>query len=124
MGGILGKHLALLLPRRYRAVRLGLLGDVARSVVAEPFDGPRQAIDLAEARLDGRDHEIAHIFPFYALSRGDPGDRFAVAAVEGEGDRTFSPLSQASSKPSEHQRRFEYETAILPSWRRASAPPA
>ena len=32
--------------------------------------------------------------------------------------------AQASSKPSEHQRKFELATAIVPSWRRWPTPPA
>jgi hypothetical protein len=38
--------------------------------------------------------------------------------------RTFSPLSQPISNPSEHQRRLDCSTATRPTCQRASAPPA
>jgi hypothetical protein len=37
--------------------------------------------------------------------------------------RTRAPSSQATSKPSEHQRTLRVSTATLPSWRRSAPSP-
>ncbi len=100
-----------------------LLGGVAAAVICQPFDGGRQAVHAAEAVLDGGGHEIAHVLGGYASSGGNKAHRLAIAAVEREGTRTFSPLSQPISNPSEHQRVLRVSTATRPSWRRSSALP-
>ena len=60
--------------------------DEAGAVIGQPFDGLRQAVDLAEAVLDGGDHQVADIFALDALGGGDMAHGFTIAAVEREGD--------------------------------------
>ncbi len=63
-----------------------ILGSVAAAVISQPFDGVGQLVHLAEAMLDGGNHEVAHVLGGDAAGSGYISHRLPVAAVEGEGD--------------------------------------
>lgn len=60
--------------------------DEAGAVIGQPFDGLRQAVDPAEAVLDGSDHEVADILALDAFGGGDMAHGLPVAAIERKGD--------------------------------------
>src|SRR3974377_794376 len=64
----------------------GIASDVAAAIVGQPFDRDRQAIDLAEAMLDSRHHQVAHIVAGDATRGGQEAHGLAIAAVECEGN--------------------------------------
>src|SRR6516165_2669287 len=51
-----------------------LAGEVTAAIVGQPLDGERQAIDRAEAMLDGSEHQITNVLAA------------DVTAIEREGD--------------------------------------
>jgi hypothetical protein len=63
-----------------------IASDVAATVVGQPFDDNRQAIDPAEALLDGRHHQVSHVVTRDAACGGEEAHGFPVTAVECEGD--------------------------------------
>ena len=60
--------------------------DVARAVVAEPFNLLRCSHDVGEAVLDGSQHHVAHHIATVAAGRRRPTHRFTVAAIQRERD--------------------------------------
>ena len=64
----------------------GLSSGVAASVVGQPLDRARQMVDPPKAMLDGRDHEVAHVFARDPAGRGHKAHGFPIAAVEGKGN--------------------------------------
>jgi hypothetical protein len=55
-----------------------------------------QAVDLGEARFNGRDHKVSNIFAFDSFGGRDIGHRLAGAAVESEGDADFLAIASGS----------------------------
>ena len=47
-----------------------LAGEVTGAIVGQPLDGDRQAIDRAEAMLDGSEHQITNVFAADAARGG------------------------------------------------------
>src|SRR3954447_12552323 len=77
-------------------------------------------VDRPEAALDPLDHQVANIGAVDAAGGANSGDRLAVAAVGGEGARTFSPCrsrSRTHPRQSEHQRVSGRATATRLPWR-------
>jgi hypothetical protein len=50
------------------------------------FDRRLRLIGQPEAALDAVDYEVAHVAAIEPAGGRHPGDRFAIAAIEGEGD--------------------------------------
>src|SRR5262249_9715395 len=48
-----------------------LAGEVTAAIVGQPLDGDRQAIDRAEAMLDGSEHQITNILAADAAGGGE-----------------------------------------------------
>jgi hypothetical protein len=69
-------------------------------------------IELAEALLNSRHHEVAHVLALDPFGSGDWPVASRSQQSRAKATRTFSALSQVISKPSEHQRRFDFATAI------------
>jgi hypothetical protein len=86
-----------------------LVGEVTAAIVGQPLDGDRQAIDRAEAMLDGSEHQITNVLAADAAGGGEETPRSQQSSAKAT--RTRSPLSQPISKPSEHQRRLR--SAVL-----------
>src|SRR5262249_61763675 len=61
-----------------------LAGEVTAAIVGQPLDGDRQAIDRAEAMLDGSEHQITNVLAGDAAS-GEETHGLAITAVEREG---------------------------------------
>src|SRR5262245_35692836 len=57
-------------------------GEVGAAVVGQPFNGDWQAIDPAEAMLNGRHHQVAHVFAADAGHGGEKAHGLTVAAIE------------------------------------------
>ena len=63
-----------------------LAGEVTAAIVGQPLDGDRQAIDRAEAMLDGSEHQITNVLAADAAGGGEEAHGLAVTAIEREGD--------------------------------------
>src|SRR5262249_61338099 len=63
-----------------------LAGEVTAAIVGQPLDGDRQAIDRAEAMLDGSEHRITNVLAADAAGGGEETHGLAITAVEREGD--------------------------------------
>src|SRR5215470_4975184 len=88
-----------------------------------PLDCIRQAVHHPEAPLDALNHQVADIGavdpPLVATQEiASRSQQSSVKAM-----RTFPPLSQPISNPSEHHRVSGRSTATRPSWQRSSLLP-
>src|SRR5262249_52118209 len=63
-----------------------LAGEVTAAIVGQPLDGDRQAIDRAEAMLDGSEHQITNVLAADAAGGGEDTHGLAITAVEREGE--------------------------------------
>ena len=63
-----------------------LVGDVTAAIIGQPLDGDRQAIDQAEAMLDGSDHQITNVLAADAARGSEEAHGLAITAIEREGD--------------------------------------
>ena len=63
----------------------GIASDVATALVRQPLDVDWQAIDPAEAILDGCHHQVAHIVASDASRRGQEPRGLLITAVERKG---------------------------------------
>jgi hypothetical protein len=63
-----------------------LAGEVTAAIVGQSLDGDRQAIDRAEAMLDGSEHQITNVLAADAAGGGEETHGLAMTAVEREGD--------------------------------------
>src|SRR4029453_4595496 len=63
-----------------------LAGEVTAAIVGQPLDGERQAIDRAEAMLDGSEHQITNVIAADTAGGGEETHRLAITAIEREGD--------------------------------------
>src|SRR5262249_61155094 len=79
-----------------------LAGEVTAAIVGQPLDGDRQAIDRAEAMLDGSEHQITNILAADAAGGGEETHGLAITAIEREGDpaRVHRCRSQSQSRRS------------------------
>src|SRR5205807_511945 len=58
-----------------------LAGEVTTAIVGQPLDGDRQAIDRAEAMLDGSEHQITNILAADAAGGGEEAHGLAITAI-------------------------------------------
>src|SRR5205807_5847228 len=63
-----------------------LAREVTAAIVGQPLNGDRQAIDRAEAMLDGSEHQITNVLAADAAGGGEEAHGLAVTAIEREGD--------------------------------------
>jgi hypothetical protein len=63
-----------------------LAGEVTAAIVGQPLDGDRQAIDRAEAMLDGSEHQITNVLAAAAARGGEETHGLAITTIEREGD--------------------------------------
>src|SRR5262249_42655561 len=63
-----------------------LAGEVTAAIVGQPLDGARQAIDHAEAMLNGSEHQITNVLAADAACGGEEAHGLAITAIEREGD--------------------------------------
>src|SRR5262249_58748286 len=63
-----------------------LAGQVTAAIVGQPLDGDRQAIDRAEAMLDGSEHQITNVLAGDAAGSGEETHGLPIPAVQREGD--------------------------------------
>src|ERR1051325_6766946 len=96
----------------------GVPGGVGRAVVRQPLNRLRQFVDKPEAALDALDHQVADIGAVDAAAGSrPPGDRLAVAAVEGEGDAHLLAVVAADLEPvraPSHIGAVDRDPAIVP----------
>jgi hypothetical protein len=59
-----------------------LAGEVTAAIVGQPLDGDRQAIDLAEAMLDGSEHQITNVLAADAARGGQETHGLAITDPE------------------------------------------
>src|SRR5262249_61456471 len=60
-----------------------LAGEVTAAIVGQPLDGDRQAIDRAEAMLDGSEHQITNILAADAAAGAEETHGLAITAKIG-----------------------------------------
>lgn len=72
---------------------------VAAAVIGQPFDCARHAVHLAEAVLDGGDHEVAHVLGGDTAGCRDVAHRFPITAIEREGDAHLFTVVAADLEP-------------------------
>jgi hypothetical protein len=66
----------------------------------KPLNGDRQAIDRAEAMLDGSEHQITNVLAADAAGGGEEAHGLAVTAIEREGDPACEQISSSMSATS------------------------
>jgi hypothetical protein len=62
-----------------------LAGEVTAAIVGQPLDGDRQAIDRAEAMLDGSEHQITNVIAADTAGGGEETHGLAITAIDAVG---------------------------------------
>src|SRR5262249_9555534 len=75
-----------------------LAGEVTAAIVGQPLDGDRQAIDRAEAMLDGSEHQITNILAADAAGGGEEAHGLPITAIEPRGGQHAFPVAAATRK--------------------------
>src|SRR6516225_2271660 len=70
----------------FQSLRNSSGGEGVRLKTPRSLDGDRQAIDRAEAMLDGSEHQITNVLAADAAGDGEETHGLAITAVEREGD--------------------------------------
>jgi hypothetical protein len=76
----------------------GVVGNVSRAIVGQPFGGLRQAVDPAKPVFNCGDHEVANVLAFDAFGGGDKAHGFPVAAIQRERDPDLLAIVAAQFK--------------------------
>jgi hypothetical protein len=78
---------------------LGVIGDVARAIVGEPFNRPRQLVHRPKAVFDRGDQQVLHVLTLDPIRRGHMAQHLAIIAVEGKSDLHVLAIDTADLEP-------------------------